>query len=391
PTLRPHRIAVGLYDTVGEGAQAVVRRVRRIEIDIDGPLTEVPGLVGVAQPDLLLLNDDDLSYAKIRLDDRSLATVTEHLGGVEDSLARALLWGSVWDATRDAEFPASRFIDLVLAHVGAETNSTTLETLLDQLETAARDYVDVPRRGGVDALVAEGLWHLAATADPGSDHQLQFATAYSRSAVTPTQVDRVRGLLRDGAALDGLIVSDELGWELLTALVVAGEAGPEEIEARLAIDRTASGEVAALRARAARPGHVAKTEAWDSVFATDAASNHDVEAIAQGFLRVRDPALLEPFVEPFHDALLGTWESRSYSIAEQVIGGFYPAPIASLGLSAATRNWLDAHPEAAPTLRRLVGEPLADLERALAAQERDRREVGPPGPGESGVRRSSHA
>ncbi len=40
-----------------------------------GERTEVPELVGRAQPDLLLVNDDDLAYAKIRLDERSLATV----------------------------------------------------------------------------------------------------------------------------------------------------------------------------------------------------------------------------------------------------------------------------------------------------------------------------
>lgn len=58
----------------------------RVELDVDGELTAVPQLVGKARPAVLLLNDDDLSYAKVRLDEQSLAVVTEHLGDFTESL-----------------------------------------------------------------------------------------------------------------------------------------------------------------------------------------------------------------------------------------------------------------------------------------------------------------
>lgn len=371
PTLRPHRIAVGLYDTVGEGAQAVVRRVRRIEIDIDGPLTEVPELVGVVQPDLLLLNDDDLSYAKIRLDDRSLATVTEVLGGVEDSLARALLWGSVWDATRDAEFPASRFIDLVLAHIGAEDASTTLRTLLNQLLLASESYVSPARRTATLERVADALWQLAADADPASDRQFQFVRAFAQLAATPDQLDIVLALLDGTAPLDGLDIDTDLGWELLIALAAGGRATREEIEAALADDRTATGEQSAAHARAALPTPDDKAAAWASVFDASTASNLIVRATAIGFTRAADLALLEPFVTRYFDSISDIWGSRSHAIAEELVEGFFPSPLADERLRAATAAWLDASPGAPAALRRLVSEHLSGVERALAAQTAD--------------------
>ena len=120
PTLRPHRIAIGVYDE----DRGALRRIGRVELDVDGALTPVPELIGQAQPDLLLLNDEDLTYAKIRLDDRSLETATAHLGGFEDSLARSLVWGTLWDQTRDGELPATRFVDVVLAHIASEMSSS---------------------------------------------------------------------------------------------------------------------------------------------------------------------------------------------------------------------------------------------------------------------------
>ena len=147
-----------------------------------------------------------------------------------DSLARALLWGSLWDATRDAEFPASRFIDLVLAHIGAEDASTTLRTLLNQLLLASESYVSPARRTATLERVADALWQLAADADPASDRQFQFVRAFAQLAATPDQLDIVLALLDGTAPLDGLDIDTDLGWELLIALAAGGRATREEID-----------------------------------------------------------------------------------------------------------------------------------------------------------------
>ncbi|PRI11964.1 aminopeptidase N [Leucobacter massiliensis] len=368
PTLRPHRIGVGLYAASEEG----VRRVHRIELDVDGARTEVPELVGTAQPDLLLLNDDDLSYAKIRLDERSLATAAERLGDVEDSLARALLWGTLWDATRDAELPASRFVDIVLSHIAAEDASTTLRTLLGQLLLAASSYVDPSRRAETLERVGDALWRLAVDAEPGSDRQFQFVKSFAQLAASEDQLDTVQGLFDGSLPLDGLDIDTDLGWELLIALAAGGRAGEEQIESRLAEDRTATGNQSAAHARAALPTAEDKARAWASVFEESDKPNAIVRATGLGFGRAHDRGLLEPYVERFFEALLPVWESRSYAIAEELIEGFYPAELADQRLADATRAWLDAHADAPAAPRRMVTEHLAGVERALRAQQADR-------------------
>lgn len=367
PTLRPHRIAVGLYELQ---AGALVR-TQRIELDVDGALTEVPELVGLTQPDLLLLNDDDLSYAKIRLDDRSLDTAAAHLGSFESSLARSLVWGTLWDQTRDAELPASRFVDIVLAHISTETNSTVLRTLIQQLILSASSYVVPERRAETIERVADGFLRLALDAQAGSDLQFQFVKAFAQLASTPDQLDSVLQILEERSALQGLDIDTDLGWELLISLAAGGRATAEEIDAALADDRTASGQQSAAHARAALPTAADKQRAWDSVFDQAGLPNAIVRASGLGFLRAHDPELLTPFVTPFFDSLLNIWDSRSHAIVEEIVDGFYPSPLANEALRAATATWLDAHPSAAPALRRMIIEHLAGVDRALAAQAAD--------------------
>ncbi|WP_336659652.1 aminopeptidase N [Leucobacter sp. USHLN153] len=367
PTIRPHRIAVGLY-AVENG---VLRRTQRIELDVDGERTEVPELVGTEQPALLLLNDDDLTYAKIRLDERSLATAAEHLGSAEDSLTRALLWGTLWDATRDGEFPASRFIDIVLAHVGSESASTTLRTLLGQLLLASASYVARDRRDTTLERVADALWQLAVNAEPDSDRQFQFVKSFGQLARTDAQLDTVQGLFDGALTLDGLDIDTDLGWELLVSLAAGGRATEEQIAARQDEDRTATGNQSAAHARAALPTADAKARAWASVFDDADKPNAIVRATAAGFTRTHDLALLEPYVERFFGALLPVWESRSYAIAEELVEGFFPAELANEALTDATRAWLGANAEAPAALRRMVSEHLAGVERALRVQAAD--------------------
>ena len=367
PTIRPHRIALGLYALDG----GVLRRTQRIELDVDGARTEVPELVGTAQPELLLLNEDDLTYAKIRLDERSLATAEQHLGSAEDSLTRALLWGTLWDATRDAEYPASRFIDTVLAHIGRETASTTLRTLLGQLLLAASSYVAPDRRDAALERVAGALWSLATEADAGSDRQFQFVKSFSQIAGSVEHLDAIGQLFDGSLVLDGLTIDTDLGWELLIALAAGGRATSEQIDERLASDRTANGNQSAAHARAALPTAADKQRAWDSVFTDADRPNAIVRATGVGFTRARDLTLLEPYVERFFDALLPVWESRSYAIAEELVEGFYPASLAHTELAHATTVWLEANAEAPAALRRMVSEHLSGVERALRVQAAD--------------------
>ncbi len=375
PTIRPHRLAVGFYDRDESGTLV---RTHRAELDVAGETTDVAELVGRAKPDLVLLNDDDLAYAKIRLDAGSLAVATEHLSDIENSMARALVWGAAWDAMRDGETTASDFVDLVIDHIGTETESTTIRVVLAQLVTTVRFYIAPAKRSTTREKAADALLALARGAAAGSDAQFQFVNYFAALASTPAHAKALAEIRSGDAGLAGLELDGDLRWELLESLVRNGAAGASEIADALAKDQTAKGHVAALRATAAIPTLEAKRAAFDSIVSVDDKSNSQVRGVAAGYQDVIDPALLEPLVEPYFEAISTVWESRSYKIAEAIIPGqsalfpaLYPSALATRELAERTKAWLDANPDADAALRRMLKEDLALVERSLVAQARD--------------------
>ena len=366
-TIRPHRLGVGFYDL--QNGELV--RTHFTELDVDGDLTDVPELVGLTRPDLVLLNDHDLAYAKIRLDERSLQTAIDHLSKISDPLARSLVWGAAWDQTRDAEASASDYIDLVLGNIASETESTTVRTTLAQLQLAANSYVTPDKRDASRHKVADGLWALAQAADAGSDSQLQFVTAFASAAATPEHWETVRALRAGEITLDGLTIDTDLSWQLLVSLAAGGVITEGVIDEALASDNTAKGAEFAAQAKAALPTPEAKNAAWSSLVDSDRLPNTLVRAAGLGFTHPAGVLLLDEFVDQYFAMLLPVWESRTYKIAEYLVLGLYPAPLANAKLRDATRAWLSANGEAPAALRRLVAENLAGVERALAVQERD--------------------
>ncbi len=366
PTIRPHRLAIGFY-FLRDGKLV---RDSRVEIDVDGPRTAVNQLIGLERPDLVLINDDDLAYAKIRLDSKSLAVAIENLAAIENPLARSLVWGSVWDSTRDGETPARDYVKLVLGNIATETESTTIRTTLAQLSTVARTYVDQDTRDETIAHIGDSLWALAREAEAGSDSQFQFVKFFAAIASTPAHVETLQALLDGSMSLPGLEIDTDLGWELLDGLVLNGAAGHAEIDAALEKDNTANGQQSAARARATIPTAEGKIAAFESLVGSDDAPNAIVRSTAVGFAHTNNPAALLPVVDKYFASLNDLWASRSYQIAETLVVGLYPSPLASAELVDATRAWLDANQEI-PALRRLVTENLAGVERAVRVQKRD--------------------
>ncbi|WP_127130611.1 aminopeptidase N [Georgenia sp. SYP-B2076] len=379
PTLRPHRLVIGGYDVIGEGPQARLERTVRVELDVDGPRTEVPELVGTRRPDLVLVNDEDLAYAKVRLDERSLATAVAHLGGFAESLPRALVLGSAWDMTRDGEWAARKFIDLVLASIAAETDSSVVQVLLRQLAAALGSYTAPEARDELSATVADRLLDLARAATGGSDTQLQLVRAVAAHAVTGEQLDTLAALLDGSSALPGLAVDTDLRWALLLGLVAGGRAGEADIDAELGRDATASGHQQAARARAAVPTAANKARAWADVVESDALPNAVQSNVIAGFTQVHDRALLAPSAGAYFDVLVDVWEKKTSEMAQNIVIGLYPGKLAGLAqplgvdVVALTEAWLAEHEDAAPALRRLVTENLDAARRAVRAQEADRR------------------
>ncbi|MDQ1536078.1 MAG: aminopeptidase [Actinomycetota bacterium] len=367
PTLRPHTLVIGSYSMEGDS----LVRVNRTELDVDGERTEVPELVGQRQPDLLLVNDDDLAYAKIRLDERSMATVLAHPRGFTDSLPRALVLGAAWDMTRDAEMSARDFCELVLNALPGESDSTLRRMLLNQLQSAARLYVAPEHRVQTLASLTTRMRELAMSASPGSDAQLQLVSAFAGYAHSDQDARWVRGLLEGTDVLDGLAVDTEMRWTLLTSLAAAGAATESEIGVERQRDNTSTGHERAALALASIPTAEAKAKAWRKGVEEEGAANQTVDAIAEGFVTVHDTALLAPYIEKYHSMLTTLWATRTHAIAESVVQGFYPRSLAGSELLKASQAWLDANPDANASLRRRMSENRDGVKRSLAAQQID--------------------
>ena len=373
PDARPHRLAIGGYDVADDGRLV---RTWREELDVDGPVTAVPGLVGRRRPALVLVNDDDLAYARIRLDDASRATAAAHLAGFTSSLPRSLVLAAAWDGTRDGEMPARDYLDMMLRYITHETDSTVVQVQLRQLRTALDLYVAPEHRATATAAAADRLAALLDEVPAGSDTQLQLLKAFAVHAATPAQLDLVTALLDGRRTLPGRTIDTDLRWELLTSLVAGGRAGEAEIATQLTRDATATGERAAATARAALPTPAAKAAAWSALLDRADLPNAVQAATIAGFGRVHDAALLLPFVEPYFAALETVWASRTNEIAQNIAFGLHPLALtgdARVDVVARTEQWLAEHPDAAPALRRIVAEQGDDARRALAAQEADRR------------------
>jgi aminopeptidase N len=364
--LRRHRIGVGLYDEVGG---RLVRR-RNVETDIEGDVTALPELVGEKQPDLLLLNDGDLTYAKIRLDERSLATVIAGLRLLDDSLARALCWGAAWDMTRDAEMSATDFVALVLANVGTETDSFGVRAIPAYAATALNLYSDPAHRAELRATWEAGVRDLLHAAEPGSDHQLTFVRAYAAALVSEAGLAEVAGLLDGSVSLDGLDVDTDLRWQLLIGLARAGAVDEERIAQELDADQTISGQEHAAAARASRPTAEAKAAAWSDLVANPDIPNGTYTSIAAAFMRHGQEDVLEPYLEQYLEAADGIWERLGTHMASDFLEGAFPQPLGTPALVERLDRWLDESP-ANPAAKRYVREGRADVIRALAAQEKD--------------------
>jgi aminopeptidase N len=378
PTLRRHRIAIGLYDvdpqdsSADEGAGRLVRRTR-VEVDIDGEETAIPELVGTAQPELLLLNDGDLTYAKIRLDERSLATVIGGLSRLDDSLARALCWGAAWDMTRDAELNAGDFVALVLGNIAAETDAFGSSRLPGYAAQAINNFSAPAHRPQLQLTWEKGLRRLLEEADPGSDHQLTFVRAYAGAAHSDEGLDELERLLDGSLAIEGLTVDTDLRWSILTGLAKAGRADEEQIAAELRRDNTISGQERAAAARACRPTAEAKAEAWEIAVVRDDVPNETQRSVVLSFMQHGQDEVLAPYVEKYFQIAESMWEEKGTQRASTAVEHLFPRPLASRELLDRVSTWLRDSP-ANPAAKRYVQEGAADVARFLAGQEMDARQ-----------------
>ncbi|MCZ9884812.1 aminopeptidase N [Arthrobacter sp. B2a2-09] len=370
---RPHRLRIGLYN-FDDGGQLL--RTEGIELDVDGADTTVGALAGRPRPALLLVNDEDLSYAKVRLDAGSEATVRSSLDRFSDPMARALCWTALWDSARDAVTPAALYVAAVERFAPAESGIGVLLNVLGNAVTAVERYVPAPQRNEVrESLMASSAMQLRAS-EPGSDQQLAWArTLAELSRHDGAYVEFLRGILSGSVTVDGLTVDADLRWSLWQALAANGAAALSELDAELALDHTAAGREGHALAAAARPDAAVKTAAWHAAVNDAELSNEILSATIAGF-SLAPSGLLDGFTEPYFDCLEDIWQSRSIEIAGRIVRGLFPsAQDLPAGMAPEdhpvlrrTDDWLAAHTAAPRALRRIVIEQRSHLFRALTAQ-----------------------
>ncbi|HVE98853.1 MAG TPA: aminopeptidase N [Mycobacteriales bacterium] len=360
--MREHRIKVAAFDL----EDGTLRRRQTADVHLVGATAPLPDLG--PEPDLLLLNDGDLTFAKIRFDPRSLATARSSLAGLADPLARALCWASLWDATRDAELPPGDYVAAVVAAAHVEDDPGVIATLLAQATLAATRYSAPVNQDGRRSQVAAMAWSTAGDADPGSDRQQACVTA-AIAAAGSADVPRLHGLLDGSAVPDGLTVDAELRWLVVRRLAVLGAADEALIDAELERDRTAAGERHADYARAARPDAAAKAAAWGALTTEAQLSNYKAEALGLGYWQSGQDALLEGSVESYFTTIEALWAQRSPQVAATLARRLYPSTLVRDDVLARTDHFLAGDlPEG---LRRVVLEARDDLRRAVAAQALD--------------------
>jgi aminopeptidase N len=379
PTLRQHRIAIGLYTTAaGDGSDAPstgrLVRVGRIETDIAGERTEVPELVGLKQPELLLVNDDDLSYAKVRLDPRSLATVVGRLTEVDSALARAVCWSAAWDMCRDGELAAADYVELVLATVAVETDPVAVRTVLGQAASAARHYTPLAQRDAVLQRWQDGISTLLDAADAGSDLQLALAKAYPNAAQDERGADRLAGWLTGAGVPDGVAIDPELRWSAVLNLARLGRLDEAAIDAEADRDRTVTGAEQAAAAKAARPTAAAKAEAWRLAVESDDVPNGTQRAITLAFWQRGQDAVLQPYVERYLSTAEeisrgdGGWATRGYALRENALRYLFPVPEQLAPFIERLDHWL-ASTTLVDSVRRPVVEGRDNAARSLRCQQ----------------------
>jgi aminopeptidase N len=371
--VRPHRLAIGLYNDAPAEDGTTLIRTGRLELDVVGERTSVEELIGLPQPDLLLVNDDDLAYCKVRLDERSLRTLTN--GGIArlgESLPRALAWSAAWDMTRDGELATRDYISLIVAGAGKETDIGLLQSLTRQALRAIDIYSQPSWAPEGYRLLAEQAQQELRSAAPGSDHQLAWAHAFLGAARSSEDIAIIGDLLSGATTVEGLAIDDELRWAFVQALSARGAFTAEAIDAEQARDATAAGIRHAATARALQPTSAAKAEAWRLAVEDDTLANATQQAVILGFPNQGYEGLLDSYIPRYFEQIEDVWNRRTSELAQNVVVGMFPSWASAIDTStvAAADEFL-ARTGLPPALRRLVSEGRAEVTRALRARETD--------------------
>jgi aminopeptidase N len=363
PTLRPHRISLGLYNRV-DGA---LTRTHRVDVDIEGARAPVPELEGMPQPDLILLNDDDAGYVLVRFDPRSFDTVTSAVGELADPSARAECWVAALDMTNQAELSIPAFAGMVSRGLATEPSVAVVQSLQRATAQVIAELADPKRVPEVKKHLAEAAVRMLGEAEPGSDHQLAWAQSLAWTATSPEQLDHVAALLEGRVEVPGLVVDTELRWTLLARLATTGRVGDAAIDAELERDSTDAGQRRAATCRASLPDAAHKEAAWTLLTASDSLGVQGVIEVADGFTQSEHADLLAPYAQRYFDTLEHIWSTYGDHFSVVLSRVLFPSTADPRQLIEQINAFLGAE-QREPSLARVLVEFRDVAERALRSR-----------------------
>ncbi|MFE9254555.1 aminopeptidase N [Streptomyces sp. NPDC006879] len=357
---RPHRIALGLYDeTPGEPHRLTLRERTEIDVPLDQPHTG-PG----RRPALLVVNDQDLSYAKVRLDPQSWATANQRLSGIPDPLTRAVIWNAARDMVRDGQLPPAAYLDAARNHLPHETDLALVQGVLGFARGPITDrYLRPEQRPAALASLTSLCRDLIRRTEDGDSPGLRL-TAVRTFIDSATQPDTLTHWLDNAAVPGGPELDPELRWRILGRLAVLGSLTESQIAAELDQDPSATGQEGAARCRAALPEAAAKEAAWESMFDSDELSNYLFSATATGFWQPEQAELVSAYVPRFYPAAVALAQRRGPAMA--TVAGRHAFPHYAVDAEALrTGESCLRETEMTHALRRHLADQLDDLARAL--------------------------
>jgi aminopeptidase N len=338
----------------------------------------VPVPAGEPLPDVVVLNDGDLTYAEISFDPATLDALAAAAMDVGDPVTEAVCWNAAWRMVTTGALAGADFAGLVARRLGSAEGGAPLpvaglEVLLERAVTAADLYAPDTERAGLRASVAaaslaEGAAAVSAGA-AGSPRQRALAAGFAAGASSGEQLEIARSWL-SGATPDGVVLDGDLRGRLLRTLAARGLATEEDLDALAAADPV-GGEQNLVSCRALRPDAAAKAAAWELALA-EGQDRRTTEAAARGIWVPGQEAVLAGYRERYFAEAVPVLDRREIRTMRRLARALYPATLAEPATLAATAAALERG-GLSEGMRQVLQEQEAILHAALAARSVPRR------------------
>jgi aminopeptidase N len=366
---RTHRFSIGFYRDNGDGGP--LERYVGSTVVVAGPTTVVHEFDGQARPLIVILNDDDATYGKVRFNTDALIALANHLRRLPNVVTRSVVWSGLWNMLRDSQFASSDFVQMAVAHLVSENDVILRRTVAVQAIEAVEWLSGEATRVRNGARLAELFFERAAD-DSEPVTRVESLKWFTLTAIDPKSIDRLRRLLSESMPLPGLRLSQDLRWACLRALSRTGLAGQSEIETEQIRDPTERGRRESMACLVSRPDRDAKEVGWQQVVAGDLGSSSR-QAIMSSFWQPDQAAILQVFVRRYFDHLRWLMRRGDTPTTFEFARGLYPAAVPGHELAAETERFIGefaVQPDAAVVVN-LVRQGADEAQRRLRCRQYD--------------------